>query len=49
MQEETAERLYEVTNGEFRKIMTWLHYLEEKAKINSMEAISPELIDKTPQ
>ena len=49
MQKETAKQLYDVTNGEFRKIMTWLHYLEEKARTNSMETIPPDLIKKSPK
>lgn len=46
MHEKAAERLYQVTNGEFRKIITWLNYLEQKAKTNSMDTIQPELIKK---
>jgi len=46
MKKKTAKRLYEVTNGEFRKIITWLNYLEQKAKTNSMDFIQPDLIKK---
>jgi hypothetical protein len=44
MSENAAERLFDITNGEFRKIITWLYYLERKAKGNSLEMIEPQLI-----
>lgn len=46
MDESGAERLYDVTNGEFRKIITWLYALERKAKANSLEVIDPKMITK---
>lgn len=44
MSETAAERLFEVTKGEFRNIITWLYSLERKAKANSMEVIDPKMI-----
>lgn len=44
--EKAAQKLYSNTNGEFRKIITWMYYLEQKALTNSMDAIEPSLIDK---
>lgn len=41
---ETAEQLYELTNGELRKIITWLYYLEKKAQNNSLDDIPPDLL-----
>lgn len=46
MNEEAADRLFEVTNGEFRRIITWLYYLERKAKANSLDVIEPKMIKK---
>ena len=46
MSKKAAEKLYEVTNGEFRKIITWLYYLEKIANTNSLEKIDADLIKK---
>ncbi len=44
LEQQSAQLLFERTNGEFRKIMRWLKVLERKAHTNSLKAITPALI-----
>jgi len=42
--EEAAQALFEKTNGEFRKIITWLYGLERIARSNSEAAITARMV-----